>query len=178
MNIQTAVSGIRSFSELLPIAEHAQVRLSFWGSRYIHVVGYEGTIHIDALASHAKKLLKQLNYEFSEDERAPGRRLAARIDVLYAESDRQFNAANSFTKTLATVRKVICSIFSFLKGGLPPRFEWQGPSLESNDDFEHYTQAQLQRVFNLSPDEAERRGYILGWIGGRNLRWRVREGIQ
>jgi hypothetical protein len=175
MNIKKTVSEIQSFSGLLPIAERAEVKLSLWGSRHVCVAGYEGTLHIDALASRVMRLLRQVNYEFNETERGPGKRLAARIDQLHAESDRQVMGANLFTQGLVTLRKTITCIFDFFIKCkvISTRFHWG--SFGFNDDFGHYTRTQLQTVFGLSPEEAERRNYIVGGHGGENPRWRVRE---
>lgn len=157
MNIHTALSGARSFSELLPIADHAEAKLSSWGERYICVAGFSGTLHIDALASRTMELLRQLNYEFSESEREPGKHLAKKIDKLYEDSFRQAEEANPFTRAFNILREIISGLFNYFSSTHSIWFQWHQGSFQHNVDFYFYTQMQLQTVFGISPEEAERR---------------------
>jgi len=167
MNIQTALSNARSFSELLPIAQHAEVNISFWGSRYVCVNGYQGTLEVDALASKTLELLRQTNYEFSEEEREVGKRLAGRIDNVYHDDMMQCINAPCFTQITMFFITFTSSIIDWIRGVPSTQFEWYG--LEQrlwhvsppnyNSDFNYYTRAQLQAVFGITPEEADRRGY-------------------
>jgi hypothetical protein len=179
MHIQQKISETRSFSELLPLSQHAEVKLSFWGGRYVCVDGYKGTLDVDALASKTLELLRQKKYEFSEDERVIGRQLASRIDVLYNDSVVQCVHAPCFTKTLGFFIGVISSFFHRLIGHPNVCSEWYGKGRYANDDsgqysnedFMFYTQAQLQNKFNISPTEASRRELFSYEINGIR-RWR------
>jgi hypothetical protein len=179
MNLQAVVSNASSFSELLPIAERAEPHLSFWGSRYITVAGYEGSIDIDDLASHTLQLLSQFRFEFSLAEHEAGKRLAARIDTIYYEHHRQVDESHCFTRILLALRTWPCAIFNYLAyGDRGMLMKWRGQE-QSNDLFNYYTRAQFQEAFGMSPEEAERRDYIWdcrpGWEGGPPPRWAVRD---
>jgi hypothetical protein len=179
MQIQQRLSETQSFSGLLPLAEHAEAKLSFWESRYLCVAGYEGTLGIDALASKTLELLHQANYEFSEEEREVGVRLARRIDVLYNDINIQIANYSCCKKTIFFFINVVSSLFYGIIGHPDIRSKWYGIGLYanhdlgqySNDDFSFYTQAQLQARFNISPAEASRRGFFSYEIGGIR-RWR------
>ena len=179
MQIQQKLSETKSFSGLLPLAEHAEAKLSFWESRYLCVVGYEGTLGIDALASKTLELLHQANYEFSEEEREVGVRLAKRIDVLYNDINIQFANYSFFNKIIGFFIDVISSVFNMIISRPNIQHKWYGVGLyanpdlgqDSNNDFSFYTQAQLQARFNISPAEASRRGFFSYEIGGIR-RWR------
>lgn len=172
MDIQTALSNARTFSEILPLAERAEYKVSFWGKHYICVPGYEETLNVSALAGRVIELLQQNKYEFSETERFSGRRLAGRIDYLFEESDRQWNKTNCLIKPLLMLVGFFHSLFSGqLNTGI--RYRWaQGPLNLPNDDFNYYTQTQLRTTFGISPDEAERRGYCRNHVDGIR-RWYV-----
>lgn len=180
MNIQTALSNARSFSELLPIAQHAEVNITFWGSRYVCVNGYQGTLDVDALASKTLELLRQTNYEFSEQERDVGKRLAWRIDNVYADAGTQCRNAHCFTQITMFFIAFTSSIIDWIRGVPSTRLEWFG--LEQrlwhvsppnyNSDFDYYTRVQLQAVFGITAEEADRRGYHRQESNGVS-RWRV-----
>ena len=177
MNVQETVSSARSFSSLLTIAERAEPHFSIWGSRYISVSGYEGTLDVDALAARTMELLNQLNYGFSLAEHTAGKRLEERIDRIYDDHKRQVAQANVVTRILDFLREFPCALFNYLvygdKGVL---WKWRGQEQRSQS-FDFYTRAQFQDAFHMSPEEAERRGYIARHIpsreGGFPERWSV-----
>ncbi|KIC71639.1 hypothetical protein DB41_AT00020 [Neochlamydia sp. TUME1] len=59
MGIKKILESVSSFTELKPLACKAKVHVSFWGTRYITVLGYEGTLPIDALAGKVLELVKK-----------------------------------------------------------------------------------------------------------------------
>lgn len=177
MDIQTALSRTHSFSELLPIASQAEAKLSCLGCGYLCVAGYSGTIHIDALASRTLELLRRSNYEFSEAEREPGKRLAGRIDVLYHDIDMQLIGAGCFTKTLNILRELATAIFDWISGVKSVRFEWHGLAQSPNNDFQYYTRTQFQNLFGISPEEAESRNNISDKKQGPPPRWEPHRGM-
>jgi hypothetical protein len=160
MNLQAVVSNARSFSELLPIAQRAEPHLSFWGSCYITVAGYEGSIDIDGLASRTLQLMRQFNHDFSIREHTAGKRLAARIDRIYDKHIEQIEDAHCFTRILFALWNWPCAIFNYLvykdRGVL---MNWRGQE-QSNHYFNYYSRTQFQSAFHMSPEEAERRGYV------------------
>lgn len=173
MDVQTKVHDTRSFEELSQIADRAEVKLSFWGNVHIAVAGHEGQLDCDALAAKTMGLLKQLKYEFSEQERIAGTRLAGKIEHLYRDISAQLGSANFFIKTLRIVKGIAEMFFDWISGGhsfyfgelrdfgiSSIQYEWHGILLQdTNDDFSFYTEKQLQTVFGISREEAERRGY-------------------
>ncbi len=180
MSVQTVVSRASSFSELLPIAERAEPHFSFWGSRYVSVSGYEGTLDIDALAARTMELRRQLNFGFSLAEHTAGKRLAERIDRIYDDHQWQVSQANCFTRVLDFLRGFPCALFNYLaykdRGVI---IRWRGQE-QRNNSFDYYTRAQFQDAFHMSPEEAERRNYvqsctnIAGWTGPPDI-WLVKE---
>ena len=179
INIQQAISETRTFAELSSIVDRAEIKISFWGNRYICVAGYEGTLDIDGFASKTMDLLKQKNYEFSETERQSGRHLARKIDSLYDESSRQPTDASCFTIMFSFWIEVTTFVYNRIKGVPLVIDEWRGTGQyangsigkHANEDFNCYTRAQLQSVFGISPDEAQRRGYHHFEINGIH-RWK------
>lgn len=166
MEIQETVSGIQSFSGLLPIAQGAEIKSSFWWGPSVSVSGYEGNLDIEALAGRVIELWKQNNYEFSEVERSSGRLLAKRIDYLYEENDRHWDNTNCLVKTFLIVVGVIYGVIC-CKIKMAERWRWaQGPSQLPNDDFEYYTQTQLRTAFGITPEEAKRRGFFSNRVDG------------
>ena len=162
MEIQTSLARASSFSELLQIAEHAEPHLSFWGSEFLSVSGYEGTLSINALAARTLELLNQLNYEFSEVERENGMRLASKIDDIYCNRDELPKNSHCITKIMRLFR-VILSFEWIFYDDTHPRTRWHGDlwlyglGRMQNDDFEYYTHPQFQQKFGLSPEEAVNR---------------------
>lgn len=163
MEIQTVLSRASSFSDLLHIADRAEPHLSFWGSEFVSVSGYEGTLCIHALAARTLELLQQLNYEFNEAEREQGARLAARVDNIYYNADDLHQNIHCITE----IMYILKTIFSFewlFYNSIHTRTRWQGESwvyrlgpMVQNKDFECYTRSQFQQKFGLSPEEAANR---------------------
>ncbi|MFI5333561.1 MAG: hypothetical protein ACHQT8_00135 [Chlamydiales bacterium] len=68
----------QSLADLVPLVEQTQVRLSFWGTRYVHLPLLNTTLPIDALAAKVIELVEQ-NVHFDEIVRAQGSLLAASV---------------------------------------------------------------------------------------------------
>lgn len=103
MGIKKILESVSSFTELKPLACKAKVHVSFWGTRYITVLGYEGTLPIDALAGKVLELVKK-NPHFDETERECGKAIVYPIDMLYRNSDRMAKIRNCFTRLLLFLR--------------------------------------------------------------------------
>ena len=163
MEIQTALSRASSFSELLQIADLAEPHLSFWGTEFVSVSGYEGTLSIHELAARTLELLQQLNYEFSEEEREQGTRLASRVDNIYYNADDLQKDILCITKIMYIIKTIFSFEWLFYSGSYT-RTQWHGEAwvyrlgpMVYNDDFEYYTRSQFQQKFGLSPEEAASR---------------------
>ncbi len=111
MSILTALNQTKSFACLLTIAASSEEKLSFWGTRYLVVHGYEGTLSIDALALCLFVLAKN-NVDFNEHDRGIGQQISEKITKLYASNESRLNNANFFTHIL-TVFKDYLSISSW-----------------------------------------------------------------
>ena len=101
--IQSVVSNISSFTDLLPIVKKTKEDISFFGCRYIYIEDYDGTLPISALASRVMQLAKTtLNYsqEDSYQEIVP------LIDALYLRNDEKEKEKNPFTRILCLIRDV------------------------------------------------------------------------
>lgn len=161
MSINTVLSTAISFVELKQIAEIAKSNLSFWGSRNVCVLGYEGTLSIDDLAERTMEILKQRQYEFSKEERADGSVLVRHINRIYREYDAQFCASSPLTKILSLFTQFISIVIKCAD----VRRQWEGDikrgfySGETNV-FALYSRTQFQDSFGFQPEEAEGRGYL------------------
>jgi len=85
LSIQSKLNNVISFAELEPIVKEAKEDISFCGVRYIYVPGYEGSLHIDALAEKVMELVRK-NFDFDEQERSVGQRIASKITLFFKAS--------------------------------------------------------------------------------------------
>ena len=148
-DLRTAIGAARSFRELCPLVRHAEVRLSFWGSRYIQVQGYRGTLPIDALAKRVMELIKQ-NPNFDQHERSHGKTIAPIIDQIYDQSDKQVAEGAWFTKVFFWFR----NIPNLIAGPSFTRWIWKDcdetlassfPVKSYHKFFKYYTKEQHER---------------------------------
>lgn len=170
MNIKEALTKVQSFEELWPIVEQSNEKLSCLGARYISVHGYEGTLHIDALAERVIAMVRK-NFEFTEQERKFGKLIAKKINHIYEENDKRIERSNCFTR-------ILCMIREFLFCPMLPTFgstRWVWRAESECFAFEYYTRSQFQSVFGLSPEEAKNQGYQLGYRSrtGDPERWGI-----
>jgi hypothetical protein len=171
LHIQNVLKTTNSFSEILAIAENSQEHVSFFGARYVTVVGYSGSLHIDDLAFRVQQMVKE-NPHFNEEGRDSGKKLIPLIDGLFEKNDQRLEGRNGFTRFLAGWRDDINLIHYNDKG---PRFYWE--HCESKWVFYYYSKEQYEAVYNESPsvshDDFESRG-VCHYIGGCQ-RWPNRE---
>jgi len=144
-HMQTAILEARSFVALVPLIQKAHPNISFWGQRYIHLVGHKGTWPIDTLVDHVLKMVKS-NFDFNEVEREAGKEIASLIDRLYVISNDQTQHLNYVTYILCKFRDWWTS--NVEAHGYGPRFYWQNGE---NKIFEYYTKTQYQIVFKKEP---------------------------
>ncbi|PIS00538.1 MAG: hypothetical protein COT84_06980 [Chlamydiae bacterium CG10_big_fil_rev_8_21_14_0_10_35_9] len=84
MQIQSALNNVQTFNELLPIAERATSHISFFGSRYVTVRGYEGFLEIDALIEKVEEIIARKPL-WSEETRSAGKRVLLEKSRLYSQ---------------------------------------------------------------------------------------------
>jgi hypothetical protein len=172
--IDVIESPVHSLADLHYLAAHAEVKLTFWGARYLSVNGYKCTAHIDNLAGRVIEWVR-LNPDFNEAERAHGKSLAKKIVDIYSQSDRQVMGSNFFTRILTAFRDFhfsgFCNFSSFYSSTI--RHQWLGRSqwgIEPGfqEIFECYTKQQFQTVLGRDPTVDFRSWYAsdLGSKGG------------
>ena len=160
-----------SFSELLPIIQHLEPKLSFLGERYVTVSN--DVIQIDAVADHMINCLKR-NPHFSEDDRPHVKEIPKGINRLYEISDRQVQQSNFFTRTIIWLRKQMNMIF----GHLSPRWWWKGCEISNQPSYSNmfrcYTSIQFQQRFKCTPEEVRPKNSLLHYEGSDEIeRWEV-----
>lgn len=166
MASQIILQQARSFVDIIPLVEQAEVKLSFWGTRYVNLPQLNSTLPIDAIAARVIEMIDQ-NPHFDEDERAHGRRIAPLIDRIYQISEQQVAQCNCFTKFLLLLRN-LHNIFYVNRNALTCSrtlyawrdFEAFGAGPSCRQIFSYYTREQYQRVFHHFPEEARQHGYV------------------
>jgi hypothetical protein len=146
MAIQRTLCEVKSVTALQAIVEQAEVRLSLCGERYLSFSGFSGNLPVDALAARVIELVDS-NFEFSEEERSIGRKIAAEIDSIYIRSDDLVRVSNIITCLLAHLRDMWCDNIADKGYGI----RWQWRYNRENELFEYYTKNQYEKVFNKSP---------------------------
>lgn len=156
MKIENIFAEIQSYEKLCSLTEKAEPKISFWGSRYIVIEGYEGYLDLHSITQCLFQLIEK-NYEFNEKERAYGKRIAARIDYIY-------NKSTEILKTCCCITRV----FVFLRNLsiiITPSLTTYWKQYDGRSSFEFYTRQQFYKVFGYQPEDAEKRGIKLGeWI--------------
>lgn len=118
MKLSESVASSQSFLDLQSIIMDQSSgktkicpKLSFWGGRYIQVLGYNGTADIDELAAKVIKLVYQKNFTFTDEERVIGNRIAGLISDAYHQSDAQVANANFLTRLFCFLRECTYGLF-------------------------------------------------------------------
>ncbi|WP_042279562.1 hypothetical protein [Candidatus Protochlamydia sp. R18] len=139
------LNNVTHLTELFSIVKNAKENISFWGYRYIYIVGYENTLPIDALASKLIELVR-VDFDFSEDERLIGKSITPIIENLYEQNKKRINDKNWFTQIICKIR----DLWKFNKeGGYGIKFEWDNYFWK--DTFDYYTEYQYKKIFNKDP---------------------------
>ncbi len=162
MKIENVFKSVQSYEKLCEIAEKSELKISFWGSEYIVVKDFEGSLSIDAITKRLFELIRK-NYEFNESNRDIGKRIAYKINSIYDKSDEILKTCNLFTKILV-----------FLRGLFGLDISWRNWELyEEKNVFEYYTRSQFNKVFGYFPEEAKEKGFRLGEVIDTQHRWRI-----
>lgn len=141
LHMHTAITQARTFVSLLPIIKQAHPNISFWGQRYVHIIGYQGTWPIDALAGHILEMLRQ-NSVFNENERIVCNEIVGLINKSYEISDAQTEYLNYFTYLFCKLRD--CWTESLDTYG--PRFQWRNSRLDNSNLYEQMTRRNIERL--------------------------------
>lgn len=116
--VQSVLSNISSFTDLLPIVRKAKEDISFFGCRYIYIEEYDGTLPINALASRVMELAKS-TINFSQDE--DYQEIVPLIDAIYLHNDER--KKNPFTRVLCSIRDIWSYYIQSNAEG--SRFQWE-----------------------------------------------------
>jgi hypothetical protein len=129
--IQAALTNTTTFIELWPIITEADADISFWGVRYVDVIGYEGTCPLDTLTGQVIELFERSKKtQFSKEECDAGITLKEKIDHFYSETDRKINEKNILTRLFFTIYE--CWICHIHNAGYGPRFDWRSGDFGEN----------------------------------------------
>ncbi len=167
MQVENALATTNSYKDILTIAEKADAQLSFWGSRYVIVEGYEGALDIDALAEKTIGIIREKNHVLENNERDELRQVTKFINRLYTDSDAQVDRSNCITWIFCKLRKYFAGIWNYTKergfgGGWPVRSDWMSEiTYGYNRRCDFYTEDQFKTDFGCTPQEAKQRGFVV-----------------
>ena len=151
MKIEIAIKNA-DFNQLNNISANAIPSYSFWGTRSIQAVGYEGKAPIDSLTSRVYELVKAKNFEYIKQERVIGKQIATNINRIYATSDKQIANSNLITRLICAFQSLQyyfkSNFFATIKPTKSPiRWTWDDNDIELyglNHVFDHYTKRQYK----------------------------------
>lgn len=126
MDIKQVLPTIETFADLRPIVENADVHLSFWGSRYVTVRGFEGYLLLDDLPEHIFLMLHRRPNSRTE-EMNHGVAIQDKINILYDKSDEQVYRGNPFTWAIVRIFELGDELYHmFYLKHWTTRFSWRG----------------------------------------------------
>ena len=143
MNLENSLYRTDKFVELEQIIENVKENISFWGFRYVYIQGSKDRFPIDILAKRIIELMKKTKFEFTDEERAAGKIISAKIDLIYNNNDKKLERKWFITRFLCYIRDNIRD------GGYHTRFFWEEGD---NETFDFYTIDQYKKKFSCSPD--------------------------
>ncbi|MBS4163990.1 hypothetical protein PRO82_001299 [Candidatus Protochlamydia amoebophila] len=143
MHLENSLYQTDKFVELEPVIEHVKEGITFWGTRYVYLPESSDRFHIDILARRVIELMKKTRFEYTEEERAAGKKIAAKIDQIYQDSDKRLAGKWFLTRFFCYLQD------NFREGGYHPRFHWE----YDKESFNYYKASQNQETFNRMPEE-------------------------
>lgn len=148
-----------NFNSLFQITSAATPILSFWGTRRIQVVGYEGRAPIDSLAERIMELVKAQNFEYTQEERDIGMQIAANINRIYNDSDHQVSESNFLTRLFCALESFYYQIshpYAYPEAPTKSNIRWTWDTSRHhcgfNEVFEYYTKGQYTKKFHREGD--------------------------
>lgn len=139
-----------------------------WKGRFVEVVGYSGRTEIDAITSKAIEIIKEKNFEFSEQERSAGQAIRRQLSQLYDSTDIQLAQNNLFCRLAYCVRETFVHLLGSYfspeqRHNLLMRREWRYGIVSMtpcSEVFLYYTVDLYREKFGHPPDRLEERsGY-------------------
>ena len=150
---RTTLDNIHTFADFRAYFEGAHSSLSIWGWRHVSVILQNGTVErlsIDSLAERVGVLAKEMNFEYTPQERAHGASVTCIINRLYNSSDILVENACLFTRVLSILRV----LFSKSYCGFSMRFIFDNYYTHI---FNYYTPRQYLETYLITPEEARAR---------------------
>lgn len=144
MNLEKKLYSTNSFIDLEPMIENIEDDISFWGRRYVYIKSERETFFIDILAKRIMELMKQAEFEYTDEVRAAGQKIVAKINKIYSDNDKKLEGKWFITRFLCYV---IDNTRRFSKNS--PFFYWD---IENSNKFNYYTARQYQDKFNNKPE--------------------------
>ena len=145
-----------NYTELSKIASKAVAFISFWGTRNIHVPGYEGNASVDCLARKVIELVQINNFEYTKEDRATGKEIAKEISRIYKNSDKQKKESNYCTWLCCVIQDFALAVFPRfpLRATSYARAMWEDELSLGNGwnlVFDYYTPKQFYEKNNCYP---------------------------
>ncbi|WP_042280963.1 hypothetical protein [Candidatus Protochlamydia sp. R18] len=141
MHLEDSLYQTDKFVELEPVIEQVKEGITFWGTRYVYLPGSSDRFHIDILARRVIELMEKTRFEYTEEERNAGKKIAAKIDQIYEDNDKRLAGKWFLTRFFCYLQD------NFREGGYHPRFHWE----YNNEKFNWYSASQYQEIFNRMP---------------------------
>jgi len=118
MNIETTLKKITPYAEdsytnFAKSMENAYIELSFWGSRNVSSLGYEGSISLHELAEKVRDLVDS-HPEFSEEERVIGVSIQDKVFNLYKISNQQVDRVGFIRSCMFAIFEILTDRTSLL----------------------------------------------------------------
>lgn len=150
ISIQDTFYQTTNFEELRNIINKSKIHLSFFGCYYYTVQNHHGYLTgIDAFTVHLMKLIKQMNYEFNEQQREIGKEIKNKIDSFYQQADKLHAKSCLFTRTLSKIRDFWDDFSNNINIDISLRYDWRED--RANELFSLYTLKQYQKCFHANP---------------------------
>ncbi|KIC72681.1 hypothetical protein [Candidatus Protochlamydia amoebophila] len=143
MYLENSLYQTDKFAELEPVIEQVKEDITFWGTRYVYLPGSSGRFPIDILARRVIELMEKTRFEYTEEERNAGKKIAAKIDQIYQDNDKKLKGKWFLTRFFCYLQD------NFRERGYHPRFHWE--TCDENQNFNYYTASQYQATFNRMP---------------------------
>lgn len=139
MNLENNLYLTDKFVELEQIIGNVKENITFCGSRYVYIQGEKETFSIHILAKRVMELMKQTRFEYTDEEREAGKKIAASITRIYEDNDERL-------KRKFFITRFFCYIIDQINA-YSPRFDWR----YEHKKFDYYTKKQYEETFNSKP---------------------------
>ena len=143
INLEKRLYNTDSFVDLELIIEDVAEDISFWGRRYVYLKGEKETFSIHILAKRVLELMEQHRFEYTNDERAAGKRIAAKINHIYEDNIKRLDGKWFITRILCYIRDQMNSC--------SPCVGWT----DGRRNFKLYTERQYQEEFHSKPNKKD-----------------------